>query len=134
MPSTTDSARTAIVDALAELGEWDRLSCAQRIASDDPYPPSVAAERLETIHRDQKVGWGMIVVSGTVVVFAFLAASLGWTDRGLAVAFLPIPLPLVGLGMCKLVYAGKAEQLYEVLRRADRAPETVPDSAVAEVA
>lgn len=139
MPSTTDSARTAIMDALAEHGEWDRLSHAQRTASNDPYPPSVAAARPGTTHRDQKVGWGMIVVSGTavsgtVVVFAFPAASLGWTDGGLAVASLPITLPLVGPGMRKLVYAGKAEQLFEVLRRADRAPETVPDPAVAEVA
>ncbi|WP_158705075.1 hypothetical protein [Salinibacter altiplanensis] len=135
--STETLTRRSIVDALDELGERNSLSYAQRTASDDPYsPPSVVAERLESLRRDRQLAWGMLGLAGVAVAFVCLGILFRWPVE-FAVGFLLLGAPaLTGGGIHKLSYGDRAEQLYEVLRRIDDVPETetVPQSSVVEVA
>lgn len=133
---SANPARQLVVDALDEFGERDKLSYGQRTAAaDDPYPPSVVEERLETLRRSLRV---LRILLGSMVVGAALllvGADVGWTlPRSLVgVELLPLLVPVV-VGGYQFVREAKAKQLYVVLSRLDEASEPTSESSVVEVA
>lgn len=126
----------AIVDALDELGERDRLSYAQRTASDEPYPPPVVAERLETIRRGRWTAWAGLGLTGLIALLVALGVLFSWGVTDFLAGVLPGVLVVGWVSIRQLLYYGKAEQLYVLLRGWEghgKSP-TVSPSPVAEVA
>lgn len=120
----SDPARQALVDALDDLGERDRLSYAERTSWDEPYPPAFGAERLEALRRDQwwtkRLVFG--ILGGASIVLA-LGTWLGWPRSVLvsAIPFLVVPqLPTIH----NLIRNGKAKQLYALLHQLEGEPTT----------
>lgn len=128
--------RSAIVDALDELGERDRLSYAQRTASDEPYPPSVVEERLEEIRRGQWTAWGGIGLTGLIVLLVTPGVLLSWGGMGFLAGVLPGLLVVGWISVRRLLYHGKAEQLYALLSKqeSETEPNVVSESPPMEVA
>lgn len=125
---SADPARQVVVDA---LGERDKLSYEQRTAADEPYPPSVVEERLETFRRSQRILRVLLVSVVAVVVLLLVGADFGWTlpSSLVGVELLPLLVPVV-VGGYHLVREAKAEQLYVVLSRLDEASEPTSESPV----
>lgn len=132
----TDSTRQVVVDALDELGEQDRLSYAQRTASDEPYPPSVVEERLEAIRRGLWEAWGGVGLTGLIALLVTLGVFLNWGMTDFLAGVLPGMLVVGGISVRRLRYYAKAEQLYGLLPGWEDETETkvVSESPVAEVA
>lgn len=118
---------------LNEVGERDWLSYAQQTASDEPYPPSVMEERLEEIRRGQWEAWGGIRLTGLIALGVFL----GWGMTDILAGVLPGVLVVGWWGSIRrLLYYGRAEQLYVLLRGREGEPEIqmTSESPVTEVA
>ena len=112
-------AREPIVDALNDLGEYDRLTYEQRTSWDAPYPPSFVTDRLETLRRDlwwtKRLIFGLIIFAG---IAAWLGMELGWGTSVFAygIGLLLVPqLPTIS----RLIRDAKAEQLYTLLHQLD---------------
>ena len=122
--------RPTLVSALDDLGERDALTYDQRTTAEMPYPSPVVDERLEALRRRRWVAWGLLGLSGALVAVAHLGSGLGWAITEAATAFLIMTIPLAAHGTRTLVYCGKAEQLYALLYRVDKAPAAAePDRA-----
>ena len=119
--------RQAIVEALDDLGERDALTYDQRTAADDPYPPSVVEERLTALQRRRWGAWAALGLSGVLVAVAYLGSGLDWAITEVVMAFLIVAVPLTAYGIRTLVYCGKAEQLYALLRRVGEMSAAEPD-------
>ncbi len=134
MPSN-DATRSVIVDALDELGERNKLTYAQRTASDEPYPSSVVADRLESLRRSQRILRILLVILGVAVTLLLGGADVGWTLPGWLVGFELLPLlPPVVFAVYKLAEEAKAEQLYALLARLEETAEPRSESTVPEAA
>lgn len=132
----TDPVRQVVVNALDELGERDRLSYAQRTASNEPYPPSVAEERLEEIRRGQRTAWGGIGLTSLIVLLVTPGVLLSWGVMDFWAGVLPGLLVVGWISVRKLLYYGKAEQLYALLckQESETEPNVVSESPPMEVA
>lgn len=130
--SLDDSARSAIVEALDDLGERDALSYDERTSWDQPYPPSFVAERLEALRRDE--WWTKRLLFGTfggVAIALWTGLWLDWPLFVLAQApLLIIPqFPIINM----LVRRSKAQELYALLHRLEGPSEPVMERSEAEV-
>lgn len=123
--SLDDNVRTAIVEALDELGERSALSYAERTSWDEPYPPSFVEERLDDLRRDEwwtkRLLFGIL---GGVAVAVWVGVWLQWPLSTLVhgVPLLIIPqFPVINL----LIRRSKSEQLYALLHQLEGTSEPV---------
>lgn len=116
--------RTAIVEALNDLGEYDRLSYEQRTSWDEPYPPSFVSDRLETVRRVQWWLWLILGVAIAGAALVFVGVQLGWAGTDFASGLMMMGLPAAGIGIRWLVHNSKVEQLYALLHQLNDASET----------
>ncbi|PQJ35604.1 hypothetical protein BSZ35_14235 [Salinibacter sp. 10B] len=126
-------ARDSIVEALNDLGEYDRLTYEQRTSWDEPYPSSFVTDRLEILRRDQWWLWALLTVMIAAVALLIASVQLGWAGLDFASGFMFMVLPGAGIGIRRLVHNAKLEQLYALLHQFDDAPES-PDAPTAEIA
>ena len=128
--------RSAIVDALDELGEREHISSAWVEAGTEPYPPSVVKERVEESRRGQWTAWGGIGLTGFIVLLATPGVLLSWGGMSPLAGALPGLLVVGWVSIQKLLYLGKAEQLYALLhnQESETEPKVVSESPPVEVA
>lgn len=123
MPSEA-LARSAIVEALDELGERSRISYDERTSWDEPYPPSFVADQLEDPRRD--VWWTKRLVFGIWGVAALalsVGTGLGLSQSFVAPAILLLVLPQFG-PILTLIRKGTVEELYAPLHQVDTTEST----------
>lgn len=116
--------RSAIVEALNDLGEYDRLTYEQRTSWDKPYPSEFVANRLEVLRRDQLWLWAFLTVMLAGIALVFAGIQLDWPGMDFATGFMFMVLPAAGIGIRRLVHNAKVEQPYALLHQLDDAPES----------